>query len=396
MHQPHFHFHIANLLPRKLSRQAKELLASISILGFAMSVANLFEPIFLWTIGYSMPQIFVFYLITYGGYLLLMPFGMKFVGRFGSEKGLVLGAFLLIVYYVALFMIQREASLFFIAPVLFAVHKTFYWMGFYADFAKTASQGEEGREIGEANLFVTLASTLGPFLGAALIANGGFSIFFLVVALTIVFSNIPLLTTRERVRRVSVKYRDAWTNIATGANRRRFLAHLGFGDELLFMVVWPVFLYAATENVIGVGGIVTGASLLAATTLLFIGRSTDTGSRIALLGRGVRMLVLAWVFRVVTAVVPWLLAMDTAHRIGSGTVNMQILADTYSRARGGNTLQVMAHFEMGLVIGKLAILVFLVPLFLYAANPWPWAFLLGAAFAFLYRLFPLRQRIAKA
>lgn len=395
MHQPHFHFHIANLLPRKLSRQAKELLASISILGFAVSVANLFEPIFLWTIGFSMPEIFLFYIITYGGYLALMPLGITFVGRFGSEKGIVLGAFLLIVYYIALFSIPQHASLFYFAPILFALQKSFYWMGFYADFASTAAQGEEGREIGEANLFVTLASTLGPFLGAAVIGNTGFATFFLIVAIAIALSNIPLVTTRERFKRRHVSYAHAWKGIAVGSNRTRFFAHLGFGDELLYMVVWPVFLYAATQNVLGVGGIVTGASLLAAATLLFIGRSTDTGSRIVLLARGVRTLVLIWVLRVVTAAAPWLLVMDAAHRVGAGTVNMQILADAYGRARTGDALQVMAHFEIGLVIGKLLILALLIPLFLYVPNPWPWSFLLGAAFAGLYRLFPVQSPKAR-
>lgn len=94
------------LLPHYFSKhpshELKELYFSVGIMDFATSAVALFEPIYLWTRGYSFAQIAMFYGAVYLLYTILLPLGGRIAARFGFEHSILTSQFAFIAYYVAL------------------------------------------------------------------------------------------------------------------------------------------------------------------------------------------------------------------------------------------------------------------------------------------------------
>ena len=64
---------ILNFFPHHMRREIRELYVSTTILDFALAMILIFEPIYLYTIGYNLQEIILFFLLVYGIYFLYFP-----------------------------------------------------------------------------------------------------------------------------------------------------------------------------------------------------------------------------------------------------------------------------------------------------------------------------------
>ena len=236
-----FHKLTDGIFGAHLSRQIKELYASTTILGFASSMAAIFEPIYLYQIGFSVSKILVFFIAIYALHLVLAPLGGKLIRARGYEHGMIYGAPFLILYYLSLFALKYDPRFIIMGVLAVGIFKTMYWPGFHADFARFGADGERGRELGAFVFLSQLSGIAGPLLGGVIIAfGGGFPVLFIIVSLLILVSSVPLLTTPEIFKPREMFYADAFKRLAHKEHRQRFFASFGFGEDLLSVVVWPL------------------------------------------------------------------------------------------------------------------------------------------------------------
>jgi hypothetical protein len=144
----HFHLPVPSFFPHHLTRQINELYFSVAIMDFAVAAVTLFEPIYLYTLGYSLKVILLFYIEVYVIYFIVLPFGAKFANRFGYEGSIAISTIFLIGYYLSLFAIKFNPLFLVIAPLFFSIQKSFYWTGYHADFARFSRKDERGRQVG--------------------------------------------------------------------------------------------------------------------------------------------------------------------------------------------------------------------------------------------------------
>src|SRR3989344_3638695 len=189
--------YIASYFPSHMKREIKELYISTFVLNFGIMMIQLLEPIYLHTLGYSLNQIVLYFLLVYAIYFFIMPLGAKFARTFGYEHAIVTSTFIFIAYYALFYSIANVPWLFFVAPVLYALQKTFYWPAFNADFARYVVDGEDGREIGGINSLVLLVSIVAPLVAGFILEFWGFAALFIFASILFIASNVPLLTTRE-------------------------------------------------------------------------------------------------------------------------------------------------------------------------------------------------------
>lgn len=392
-HLTHLHFHtpFSSLLPHQLSRTAKELFASVGILGFAISAATLFEPIYLYTLGYSFTQIVFYNVISYGLYLLLLPLGAKFVLRYGYELGIALGSSILIVYYLAVFSIPQFPVLFFIAPILLTLHKIFYWMGYHGDFARSSNRSETGRDLGEISFIIGLVTIFGPVAGGAVASVFGLRLLFLLVAILILISNIPLFRVRVHEKEKTIPYAGAFQLLKEPAHRRRFFASFGYGEDFIAFVFLPIFIYTVVQKTVQVGIIVTFSSLLTAIALLYIGKLTDDKNPNVILRFGVAAKALLWLVLIPVRTAFQYFCVDAGYRIARGATEYPLLTETYNAARETDVMKVVMLYETGLIIGKLIAMIALLVLFQTSLPVWTSMFVLGAVMSMFYAFF--RHRI---
>lgn len=379
---------IKTFFATRLSYQVRELYLSVSIVDFAVAMVAIFEPIYLYRQGFSIEKILLFYLAVYIGYLAFVPLGAKFARRFGYERAILVGSPFLAAYYLALFLIPQNPWFAAAAVAAFVVQKTFYWPGYLADFAHFGRGSERGREVSNILMIAMVVSIAGPVAGGLLLSQWGFAALFAVATALIIASNVPLLATPERFRPVPFSYFGSFRRLFYPENHRNFFGFLGFGEELIAMVIWPVFIYTIVSDFLELGSIVAAATLVTTAALLFVGRMVDGDkqNRRPILKIGAVFSSGVWLLRVIVSGAFGVFLTDALGRTAKNAVVVPLMADTYDHANETSIMKTVIFFEMSLIVGKiLAILVSLAALWFYPGS-FAALFVIAAAMTLLYSL----------
>jgi len=389
---------LSSLFANRLTRQVRELWASTLILDLAVSMVTIFEPVFLYvlftryySLSAALVLIALFYLAIYIPYLFLVPLGAKFAKRFGYENSIAVASIFFILIYFFLFAARLWPAFIIAAIAAYIAQKTFYWPAFHSNFARFSSAGEQGREISNLWAMESGIYILGPLIGGLIIQLYGFKALFIVVSLLMLASNIPMLATRETFEPKKFAYWQAFSGLFEKNNRRRLLAQFGYGEEWIVLVIWPIFMYLAARDFLGLGLIAAASTFIATLVLLFIGRWTDKSDRIKVVRFGTVFYFFSWLFKVLTRSALSVLLLDIYSRVSKSTIALPITATTYQNAQNGSVMGTIVFFEMSLVIGKI-IAILLCLLILQVFDPgWNAMFMLGGLFTLFYLLFKIKR-----
>src|SRR3989338_8767751 len=386
IHKHSFLGHLPSYFAQQSTPRVRELYVNSAILDFAVSMILFFEPIHLYRQGFSLFSIALFYFGVYFLYFFLLPLGGKFIKRYGIVQSIFLGSPFLILYYLCFALLS--ISIYFIYPaiIFFALQKMFYWPGFHADMVEHGVEVEQGREVGSITAIILFVYIAGPLVGGTLLYFFGFTALFITVAVFIMLSNFPLLLTPERVNRDHFSYRGALSRIVGRTNRRAFISYLGFGEELILLAFWPIFIFIIVQNTFSAGVIVSLSTLATAATVLYVGTMTDKKSKEGILRLTSIIYACVWFIRIFVQSAFGVFLVDSLSRIGKNALSVPQMAITYVNARKKDFLETVIFFEMSLVVGKLiallavmAIIVFFPPFSL-----WHMLFLLAGIFSLLY------------
>lgn len=381
--------YISSFFARHLRREVKELYVSVAIFDFAVAMVALFEPIYLWKIGFSIFHILLFYLSVYGLYFFILPLGAKIAKGYGFEHSILYSSPFLILYYLSLFAIPYSPLFVGAAVIAFAIQKTLYWPGYYGDFAIYSNDGERGKEVGNLALAASVSAVAGPFIGGMLAHFFGFASLFMIASAAILASNIPLFSTKEIFISKSFVYFKTYKNLIDPNNRKLLFGYLGYGEEFIFMYVWPVFIFLIVKNEFSAGGLTAAAALIMMFVLLYVGKMTDNGGKHSVLKTGVVISAVSWVMRFLPASPLSVFFAETITRIGRNMTQVPIFTGMFDRARRtGHIMESAVFFEMCLILGKILVIVILMAAFLIFPEPWFWpiAFMLAGAMTLLYGL----------
>ncbi|MBI5733574.1 MAG: MFS transporter [Candidatus Kerfeldbacteria bacterium] len=376
-------FTLGGLLPCHLSPQVRALYWSSILQNLALAMLILFEPIYLWQQGFGLRGIVWFFLGVYVAYFLLAPVGANFATQKGFERSMVVSTLFQVIYYTCLFLIVQ--SWWFVLPafIFYALQKAFYWPAYHADFARYADESEGGREVSGLSVALALVYVAGPVLAGFLLTIGSWSWLFIVGGIILLLSNWPLLKTPEVFVPRRFPYLAALARLFTGNLRRPLLANLGFGEELIIMILWPVFMYVVVVSYATVGVVVAVSTFIMALVTLYIGKLTDVNNKKSVLRFATIIYVLSWLGRLIVASPLGVFLVDAWSRITKSSVVVPLTALTYERARRQSFMDTAVFFEMSLSLGKIIAAVLLLLIFTVTTS-WGVIWLVAALMAMLY------------
>lgn len=369
------------------SQEMRHLFLSTALLNFATSAISLFEPLYLHSdaVGFTIPQILLFYGAVYLLYIFLLPLGGRICRRHGYEHTILYSSPFLILWYVSLFAIQWNKAFIPVAILSLVMQKILYWPGYHANFTAWGKKAEQGREVSNMTAIVGLMAVVAPAVGGAVIASFGYVTLFVGVAILILLSNIPLLQTPERLEPRGFDYVEAIKRPFRKKQRRSSLAFFGFGEEFIAMVAWPIFMAISIPNLTSLGLVVSLAMLINIGAVLWVGRISDEGDRGAVLRSGVFYDIASWLVRpFVAAGGLGVFLMDTFYRVSKHMLGVPLVTAVYDEARDGDSMETIIHFEMSLAAGKLSAAVLAALILVAWPNGWTGVFVLAAGFAALY------------
>ena len=296
----------------RINTEVKEVYWNAFIVNLALSITTLFEPIFLYGLGYSLVDILWFYCLVYLAYSILVFAGGKVISWIGYKHAIFWSNIFYIIYWILLYQLKFHPELFMIAPVYFALQKSLMWPAYHADIAKNSIKDQQGREVGVLFSLIQAASVVGPLLGGLISA---------------------FLKTYPQ----------------------NFFGYWGFAEDLMLMTLWPLYVFLAVPALLNVGLLVTVASFIAIVIMLYLGRFIDHQKKSHVLQIASVAYGLTWLVRQFAVGFPAVFAFDTLTRTGKALLNVPMTALTYKLAGQGTANYAIAHAvfaEFSLSVGK--------------------------------------------
>jgi len=381
--------YLGTFLPHQMKREIKELYLSALLMNLGLAMVQMFEPIYLYSLGYSLRWILLFYGIVYVLYFVLMPLGAKFAARYGNEKSIVVSTIFISALYLTLFAIPQYPPLFYLAAVLYALQKMFYWPAFHADFAQYSKEIESSREISALSVATSILFIFGPVLAGALILLGGFGLMFTVASIFFLLSNIPLLLSPEKFKPTAFAYRHSFTELFSWAHRRELFAYMGFAEEFVALVLWPIFIAVMIGNDFTVGLVIGATVFTSAAVTLAVGRWSDNHHRHPVLRFGAVIYAFSWFIKLIIRSVTGIFFVGSLSWLAKNVISVALTSITYSRAKRTSIMTSIVRFESGLVLGKLMMILVLFGLFsIYSdvSTAFAISFVVAGLASFLYLL----------
>ncbi|GEM_PF-208184 len=377
---------LSRIFALKMTGPASELLISSSIMNFGLGMIALFEPIYLYQNGYSIPQILLFYFAVYFLYFWLLPLGGKLVQRYGYEHSIFYSMPFTILYYGALAFLPLSPVLIYLAVIFLAVGKALYWPGYLGEFSRYGEGFERGREISGVMVSENVSAILGPVLGGLILTFGNFQVLFFVSSIIVVLSTVPLMKTAEVFLPKFYGYWQSYRTLVDSRMTPFVLANIGFGEEFFGLIMWPTFIYLVVgQSTLFTGSLISVATLIMVLVLLLIGRLDDKVGSIAILKIGSIVATAVWFLRVFVSVPLTVFATDASGRIGKGLTYIPLLSIVYEFGRKFGVMRSAVLFEMSLIVGKLlAIALSWVAFTFWPEVAWKIIFILAGLFVLLY------------
>jgi len=392
-HIRHYLEHYFALHP---SQEVKEMFQAIALRSLAVSMVGVFEPIYLYMLGYSIPDILLFYIAVFACFFLILPLGGRICRRHGYEHTMLLSAPFLIIFYLSLFAVPKYPVFLAVAVVATVLHRVLYWVGYHANFATWMNGKEAGKEMSNRIALAALAAAFAPVIGGAIIVFFGFGALFITVALLILLSNIPLLRTPEMFMPQEFSYTGAMRNFLRRFGSARFLTYFAEGEAFIALAVWPIFIVIVIPSLLTIGIVVSLARSVNVLLTLYAGRLADEDRWDKLLLSGTVFTAASWLVRPFVSGPLGVFLVDSYYKVSENMIRIPFDSAGYAFARKEGVMQTVIFHEMSLAFGKLtaAVLVYLA-FILLPANPWPAVFIIAALFTVLYALLPYSGRKAE-
>ncbi len=259
------------------NKELDELYLSVFLKSLAESLINIFVPIYLLQLGYSLFDIAFYYLIYYLAVALFMPLGMAFNSTLGIKKTMALGTTILLSGYYLLNSLNNN---YYWAALVLGISISIYYSAFHVEFTKSADKKEEGEELSILKVLAMLAAVLGPFAGSLFITELSFSFLFLIVGILLFLSILPLFFSKDfKTKPTRLSFKD----VSKVDTKSKAISYQANGIiSMVTSIFWPIFIYTTLGTVTYLGGIISGTSVLMIFIVLFIGRLVDKNNRLAI------------------------------------------------------------------------------------------------------------------
>jgi DHA1 family multidrug resistance protein-like MFS transporter len=278
----------------KKFRQA--IYAMQSIDGIAGSLIGIFIPIYFLTLGFTITDIFYFFIANN---LAILAFFFA-AGWFAKKFGLVQAIFFRLIFKFgmlgALCYLGNSTFLFYLISIFSAIDIAFYWFSLHVIFAKSTDHDAMGEHVGNLSAIPSLAKLPVPIIGAGISALFGFKILFFISGIIFFLSAIPLLF----VGSIPVDIKISFSRIMEFT--RRFKKY--FCSETIISIVGevegyilPIFLFLTFNNILSIGALAAFLGLGSAIFMFFVGKFSDKFDKKKILRVGALAMILVWLGR---------------------------------------------------------------------------------------------------
>lgn len=373
MHRLHHHIDFLK------NRELNELYLSIAIRAIAVSMINLFIPIYLLKLNYSLPAVLTFFIIANAVHAFLVIPAAKISAKFGFKHSILFSMPCYVIFYLLLYSLEQFSWPLLLLAIVFGTAHALYWTGYLLDFCKFSDKKHRGREISIANIIGSSCFIIGPIIGGFILTTTGAQFLLILVSIILLLSALPLFASKDIHRPLKFKIKELFKKQET----KNTLAFLGFGIESgVAMVIWPIIVFFSILGTYTKLGFLFSIGMAFSLLVTYsIGKFSDINRKLTL-RIGAIITAILWVVKVIIRTPLQAFTIDSAHGMSKTLVRVPFNALSYDKANKTNAIKFIIRREIYIQLGR----VILFSIILLISNLTVGLFIGGAA-SLLYLLF---------
>lgn len=318
-----------------------------AIKGFAQAIISVFIPIYLLTLGFSLHDVFIYYITQFTAMAFFWPF-FTMLNPKGVKLNMIYGTLLQLSFYLLLTAVPL------IHPVPLAILSgisiSMYWVGFHSEFVHCHKRKSAAKDFSMVRALTILGTAFGPLFGGFLILLTNYQITFFTAVILLGLSTIPLGLTKDYKQKI--KTVDLQKVLKSG-KKEEGLAYVAHGFcNMVGAIMWPIFIYLTVKNVFSLGFILSLGSFFLALVTVFIGRTADKNPK-KTYGTGVLFYTFSWIIRPIFITPIGLFFTNLYSQVSATPWLMAISKRQYKKAKDPHYLYFR---ELHLTLGRLAAL----------------------------------------
>lgn len=339
-------------------RELDKIYISNALRSVAMSLVSIYIPIYLLSLGYSLLETIFFYAVYHlAGLILAFAILIPFINKFGLIRTIKLHYPLLILFFILLNFLPFYNLPIYLLAALGGLANFAYYIPVNILFLKHVNKNQIAKDLSFLFALPKIFGIAGPLLGAILIPFVGFWIVFLLSAVGLIISFLPLAKIDEKIPHLDISVSKIFSKI----KKRKGLFFLEGLDNIMEESewFWGIFVFLLIGS-LSVPGIIGGLqSLGGALFIILVGKYADKKPFKMILLSSLAM-VMVWLAMMFAQGLVFAYAISVAISFVMSAFLISYTGTIYKNIKDDKEEEFMVLREIPTVLGRLVVFGFII------------------------------------
>lgn len=229
----------------------------IFITSFAKLLVEIFIPLILYNMSFTIKEIILFLILKYSFCLLFIPVGYFIGKKYSVSTLMILSSIIFSISYIYLSQINKNLTSLIILSILYSSYLMFYWLGRHTYGLSIIEDKKTTDNVSLYNIFTILGGLFSPFIGSYIIEKTSTLTLSTIVLVLMIISIIPL----TKIKKIKLNPNTQIKHIIKSFPKTNYIFNTLDQLRYILYTVLPLWIYINIKSkysYIGILNIITG------------------------------------------------------------------------------------------------------------------------------------------
>ena len=229
----------------------------IFITSFAKLLVEIFIPLILYNMSFTIKEIILFLILKYSFCLLFIPVGYFIGKKYSVSTLMILSSIIFSITYIYLSQINKNLTSLVILSILYSSYLMFYWLGRHTYGLSIIEDKKTTDNVSLYNIFTILGGLFSPFIGSYIIEKTSTLTLSTIVLVLMIISIIPL----TKIKKIKLNPNTQIKHIIKSFPKTNYIFNTLDQLRYILYTVLPLWIYINIKSkysYIGILNIITG------------------------------------------------------------------------------------------------------------------------------------------
>ena len=229
----------------------------IFITSFAKLLVEIFIPLILYNMSFTIKEIILFLILKHSFCLLFIPVGYFIGKKYSVSTLMILSSIIFSITYIYLSQINKNLTSLIILSILYSSYLMFYWLGRHTYGLSIIEDKKTTDNVSLYNIFTILGGLFSPFIGSYIIEKTSTLTLSTIVLVLMIISIIPL----TKIKKIKLNPNTQIKHIIKSFPKTNYIFNTLDQLRYILYTVLPLWIYINIKSkysYIGILNIITG------------------------------------------------------------------------------------------------------------------------------------------